>query len=504
MDEVPFEIFAKIFRYLGLDDKTRCKRVSKQWKCKINLLNIRCLTITNNFKPYFHHLKWFDRDPPQFIDYQNYVLEEDFESSFIRSTTQMLRNLKDLILCHLKLSIINRALYIFSGQIERLMIDGIICDTFADSSDLGGPEGQLFIFSRTIRVLSLAEFTVDKIVLILPELKFVEIDNLTEAEFDVHYPLSIEHAEFDYYEACLEEFENLKIVKFDSIDDEGDSLSENFLRYKPDIEEIHFGDKSVFRELKKQREEFGLTKLKLFYLGLDVTNSTNLAQFDDCHDELNEARLKLYIENSSKMADRLPFEMEIDFSEVEPVYSLLPSGFWKKLVYLDLIRITKRLNDESSLIECLKLVNVFGSLEIHVNCVTEELLKTVSVLNPTLLSLTLKSETASGYSEEGLKTIISNLAFLTELEFEFTTSLEFVQHAFEDRKFLISFTFLYKDFKYRIDEICTENDEFAYPMEENEVKEYRLYKDESSMGSGTMSELIERICKKRFGFLPFV
>lgn len=489
MDEVPFEIFSKIFSYLGLQDKTRCKRVSKQWKRKIELLNVRCLTITNSFKPFFHHFKWFDRD--RFIDYQNHVLEANFESSFLRSTKPMLSGTKELILCHLKLSTITRALYIFSGQIERLILEGIKdCDT----------NNSLYISSPKLRMLSLADFSIEKVVLILPELRSLEFDNIAETTFEFHHASSIEHFESEYYECCSEEFENLKILKFDTVYEEEEGFSEHFLRNKPGIEELHFGDQSLFYELKRQRKEFGLTKLKLFYLGLDVTDATSLKQFDDCHEELNEARLKLYIENYSKMADKLPFETEIDFCEVEPIYSRLPAGFWKKLMYLDSIRVTKRINDESKFIECLEQLKVFGVLEVEVNCISQLLLKRISAINPFLLHLVLKSETAIGYSEEDLQTIIANFGFLTAMEFEFATSLEFVQNAFENRNFLIAFTFLYKDSNYRIDEICSEHDDF---IDLSDAKEYRLYKDDSNIAFGSISELIDKIKKKKFGFLLF-
>ena len=486
MDDFPFELFSKIFSYLSLGDKMRCKRVSKQWRMKIDQLSIRCVTVANNFKPCFYHYKWFDRD--RFIDYHNYVLESKFESNFFRSTNLILSNLRELVLSHLKLPSIIRALYVFNSRIEKLMIESII--------DVDEGE-KLYISSPKIRVLSLIDILIEKIIFILPELKMLEFDSLSEIDLEFHHPSSVEHVEFDLFEGCLQEFTGLKILKFDSLDEDYE-LKKDFLQNKPYIEEIHFGENELFSELQRQRKEYKLSNLKLFYLGLNVTDATSLKQFDDCHEDLNEARLNLYIEDYSKMADLLPFESEIDFTEIESVYSKLPAGFWTKLMYLDSIRVSKRINDESKFIEFIKRVNVFGTLEAEMNCLSKELLKTFSTLNPYLLQLVLKSETTADQNEDDLKAIIANFAYLTGLDFEFAVSLDFVMYAFESRNYLISFAFHHKSTKYRIDEICTEHGDLPALSDE---KEYRLYVDESNLATGSVSDLLDKIKKKKFGFL---
>lgn len=480
MDEIPSELFFKIVSYLSLEDKTRCKRVSKRWKLKIDNLIIKCLIATNAYTPCFNSIKWFDND--QFIDNQNYVLESKFESSFFRSTSQMLSRLSELILCNLKLTSITRALYVFNDQIEKLKIDGISDEDVVD---------KLYISSSKIRVLSLTNICIERIIFILPQLKMIEINNLNGTKFDFHHPTSTEHVEFECFDLCLSEFTELRILKFATFVQKED-LKENFLQNKTSLEEIHF-DCDLFDELQRQRKEYKLNNLKLFYLGLNVTSLPNLQQFEDCRDDLNEARLKLYIENYSKMADRLPFESEIDWCEVEPVYSRLPVGFWKKLIYLDSIRVSKRLQDESKFFEFLGQANVFSLLEVELNCISKDQLKRISVVNPLLLHLVLVSETSVNYSEDDLKTIIAYFAFLTDLEFEFAISLDFVHFAFTSHQDLSYFAFHHKKSKFLIEESSPH-------LRSVEQRRYRLSKENNMLTSGSLSELLDKIRKNQNSF----
>lgn len=150
---------------------------------------------------------------------------------------------------------------------------------------------------------------------------------------------------------------NLKYLYIEQLS--SDRLEGDFLTNFKQLKEIQFicGD---FVELKRQKQFYELSQLKINYFGVELDSLNQYLEFlpnlpTDCI--LDDQLFKFYIRHCSNLPDRLPFVNAIEFNKIECLLTRMPNKFYGKLFNFSEIAFTGRVIDESSFDELVRKLN---------------------------------------------------------------------------------------------------------------------------------------------------
>ena len=447
MDNLPFELFERIFGFLPLAEKIRAKRVSKFWKRRIDHLEIKSLLVTSDsefdkdLRASLASAKLFDSN--EFIDFLNSVPVNLLSSmnprakvfSFLSSTRSILQSrLKQIVLFNVYHLEVAPTLSLFN-QIQKLNV-----------IDTRRIESKITICLPQLTTLSLSFKGEPKILLVTPKLKKLEliVADKNRTEFDVLFPSTIQYARFSYYHRSIEQMTGLKTLHCDDIA-QIDEIAHDLLLRLTELDEVHANTVDLFKRMLAQKTVYSKPQLKLFFCGLQ-TNS--LVEFRDCTRNLNSQRLRLYLKNPGRLAQQLPFATKLKYSDVEAVAQVASARFWRRFVNLDCIKIPPRVN-EAALIDFISLNRSINTLEFRIDSIAIGFLRRLATSYPFMrlvLKKPLKRSKKKSRSdhEEALRSICF-LTRLAELEIDVDVSLDMLGHLWTNLPNLARLTFRWRE-----------------------------------------------------------
>lgn len=325
MDRLPIELFSLIMKELTYDERINCLAVCKAFRNAIRSLRLKSLIVCDRFEG-LQTQRWFDSNSP--ICRQTILPNNKFRLLLCVSSGQVLSNLREL------------AIYNLNSKNGSANFE-TVCNSLAtverlDLYEIKELNGRTRLRMPALRVICIDGVQGDLLIEAgkLRKVKYFlhELDGVFDLQFI--WPESVEEAEFDNFKNCLTKLINLKLLRLENVH----NLKANFLSHFRRLEEIQFArGLDDVRSLEEQKRRFALDRLSISFLGLRLDSSLRLPQFFELFADygqlevLNENQINFFIQNFSKLSDRLPFINELNFNEIEKVFSNLPVPFYRRL-----------------------------------------------------------------------------------------------------------------------------------------------------------------------------
>lgn len=337
MDDLPDLPFVQVLGHLGLPDLIRCRAVSKRWHQKIDSIRVSSLFFSE--WPKGHIVNKSRLVVAEFV--HNYISTPEFEWFFGQFGGSLLSQLAHLRVCDLCLNrrspafiaIVNS----FGGSLKCL-------DLVRVESLCQGSESNFELNLPNLQRIRLEHSEISGLTLNAPRLAELKAWYLGESRLAIVHGESLESvlADKEYFD--VRELKNLQFFSCRVLVDVGDTL----LAELEQLKEIHLnGDENALKRLHGQKRSYSRTHLKIFYLGLctdsafgDIGDSLN-GDSPSGNPGLNEALLNRMLANYSTLAGELPLYQHLDYSEIEPAFSRVPTEFWARLTNLEKIYVNK-------------------------------------------------------------------------------------------------------------------------------------------------------------------
>ena len=347
LPELPFEL---ILSYLSLEDRIKCRGVSRRWRKMIDDFKVSTLC--------------FSERPIGFIPGKNQLVSGAYAQNFIQSprfssffntfSRSILSSLKHLRLRCFdpkkeKETIFDQALNAFD-QLEELHL---IC--------LNYPYNPLREFELNLPMLQSFELEnvqgIVKLTLDAPKLQRIKCLNCSwylRPTF-VH-PESVEKLLLDRLEMI--EVNKLKNLKY--LYSTGYTTNQRhplMLSNLKHLKEAHLSDSSVTRTLFNQKKQYDRTDLKIFQRGL-LLNSLDDPANQPVSDFSNiRGYLACLSENISRVADEIPFYRSTTYTEIELVASGEEIKLLKRFTDLETVTVHQPVQDTERFLDLLANLN---------------------------------------------------------------------------------------------------------------------------------------------------
>lgn len=254
------------------------------------------------------------------------------------------------------------------------------------------------------------------------------------------------------------------------------------------LKEINTNSYESVSELFKQKRRYGLTGLKIYYCGLLLNKPWDPAMRSvhaDIEGSLNESTFVHFVENSSRLADEIPFYRELNYSVIELVAPGLEVDVLRRLPELTLLRVDSPVRNVQRFLELLK------------NCCVNivELLFEGDQSQPQELFDQLPEHCAIQYLAIHKALAPSDLAFLyrlkhlIRLEVRWQIPVKIIRRAFEELPFLSSFR--------SRERLSTGDYREHFTVEIDGSKQFRVSVDKKEMIVSDLNAAIEFIADKR-------
>ena len=337
MDELPELPFEKVLSYLNLADRLKARAVSRRWYHQINSFRVKTL--------------FYSELPSELIEEKSRWVSGAFVENFINSIRftsffdtfgqTILSSLKHLRLCDLYLSRGDRKAFTRTlnslSQLEQLEIIRAKCDEqrgFKLMLEIfwAAFKKQEDVFNLNLPMITRLQlenlFRFEKLILEAPRLQEVKI-------FDYYSrkDLRVQIVQADSVKTLLvdwlgyTEVKKLKNLQYlyvknfpwaDSIA----GIDSTFLSNLQQLKEIHTNEPKDISKLFEQKQRYGRADLKIYLCGLLLNgpNDPAINAFRSCCPSyLTKESLVCLAENSSRLADQIPFYRSLDYSAIECV-----------------------------------------------------------------------------------------------------------------------------------------------------------------------------------------
>lgn len=351
-NELPFEVFRKIFSYLHLDEVLRARAVSRQWCAFIDCFNLSNLLYSEWPRKFIFDQKRLVSGPFA----TNFIPSLSFDSFFNAYADSILVRLKHLRICDLKASsalsdVLNSFTLLKNLELIRIVnLDAVIHLVSLSLENLYIEELE-----------GLERLTLDAPKLLNIRIWFVQYPKM----FDLQLvrPEQVESVELDFYNGCLNGggFKNLKFFYVNDLV----GIPESFLQNLEQLREIHLiYPYAVLRSLLNQKQAYERSNLKIFYHGLCLPAN----EYPESSDWLNETVADLLIDarNAPNLADKLLYKT-IGFSSIERVFARMPDTLWKRFTNLRKLYVPENPQNMQEFREFLGKFNSVLELEFHID-----------------------------------------------------------------------------------------------------------------------------------------
>ena len=349
LPELPFE---KVLSYLSLEDVIKSKAVSRRWYQVINSFRVKSLCYSDR--------------PSGFLYGKTRLVSGAFAQNFISSARitsffdtlgqSILWNLKHLRLCDLKLNPENDTAFAqilqSFGQLEeldiiRLGLNGV------KNLELNLPMLKSF---RLKGLNDIKQLTLDA-----PKLKKVKL-------MDCPFSLIVNFVHAKSVETLvtgdmsLVEVKKLKNLKYLFGVVCLPEIDSKFLTDLNQLKEIYLTSKSDIRKIFEQKQRYGRTDLKIFFLGLLS------AGLDDPVYRFSyfEEALVYLAENPSRLAGEMPFLSTLQYSAIQRVAPESAINMLTKFTDLYEIIVDEPVQDVQLFLDLLK--NLDRIVKLQFNC----------------------------------------------------------------------------------------------------------------------------------------
>ena len=447
MDELPELAFELVLRYLNLEDRLKARGVSRRWYHKINSFHVKSLC--------------YSEHPIRCILGKSRCVSGAFADNFINSTRfatffdtydqTILSSLKHLRLGYLNLSkgdqeALVRTLNSF-GQLEQLDIV---------RTKLLNQQGEFTLFDLKSNLqfnlpmlISLQLEKVDgiqKLTLEAPRLREVTILGCSLLRVEIVHGELVERLLVERLEYT--DVKNLK------------NLLYLYVKYLPDLEddskllsslqqlkEFHTNDFKNVSKLFEQKQQSGRADLKIYLCGLllDGPDDPAINSFrDSSSDYLSGESLVCLAENSSRLADEIPFYRSFNYWAIEAVAPGLEVDLLKRFTDLYEVAVNRPVQDIERFLD-LPNLQYISSLEFWCNQQQDlfDRLPEHSIVQKLLIN----------WSPSDLA-FLFRLKHLIHLNIRFSIDSETARRALEELPVLSKFEFHYdhKTIRIRIDQ----------------------------------------------------
>ena len=448
MDSLPIELFSLILQELPYDERLKCVAVCRAFRNAIRSLRLKSLIVCDRFEG-LQTQRWFDSNAS--ICRQNILTNFKFNVLLTGSSRQVLSNLRELAIYNLNSK--NG-----SSNFERVC-NSLVTVERLDLYDIRELNGRTRLRMPSLEVICIDCVQGDLLIEAgkLRKVKYFlhELDGVYDLQFA--RPESVEEVEFDDFKDCLTKFVNLRLLHLENIH----SLDHNFLGHFKKLMEIQFAryrGLADVRSLEEQKQRFRLDRLAISYLGLKLDSSLQFSEIFGDYDGVepfNEGQINFFIRNFPRVSDRLPFINELNFGEIEKVFSRLPIQFYGRLTNLITVSLDRKLNgNESQFVQFLKLCK-FPSLDLHDCFLSAGFLAGLSTNCWFIQTLILGRNV---FAEQPHLEFVLGLKFLNTLRIEQEISRSFIRQLYSDLKYLQSFFFRCDLIPYSILHLKEENE----------------------------------------------
>ena len=346
MDDLPELPFEKVLSYLSLEDRLKARAVSRRWYHKINCFRPKCLCYSSGPNDsILGKSRWVSG-----AFAENFISSTRFTAFFDTFGQTILSSLKHLRLCDLDLreedpATFTRTLNSF-GQLEKLNIIRID----------GGMHGVFKLNLPMLTSLQIDEVHgIDLLTLEAPRLRDVKI--LVESDdlrVEIVHNKPVKKLLIDWLEHTeVEMLKNLQCLYVNSVWD----IHLTFLSSLQQLKEIHTNHPGDVEELFEQKQRYGRTDLKIYICGLLLNGPDDPAinAIQDCYpDNLAEESLAYLAENSSRLADQIPFYRSLRYSAIENVTPGLEVDLLKRFTDLNMVCVNGLVQDPQRFLDLLK------------------------------------------------------------------------------------------------------------------------------------------------------
>lgn len=465
ISNLPLEIYSDIFGRLPINDIFKCRSVSKRFKFIIDNLKLRNLVIAEDEFKFTLNRKWFATNEP--IDTLHTILCPSNPAESLKIESQLRKNLfssiKQLYIHSNYLSFKSDDLGNCLNHFKRLEILEILNLEINSESKLILPN--LKVLNWSVRG--------DICVLDTPKLELVKIQFLNGMDnIEFLYPEKIKHAEFQEKRNILKKFVNLEHLAIKHLE----FIEADFLQHHSKLKQIHFDSNDVvFFELKQQKERLKRKDLKIFFLGI---NFDELPQYSSAfnHSELYEKNIKLLAEayERKRIANVLPFVEQINYNTFEDNFKQLPKDLIERFVNLELVKVTKKVEDLKKFQNFLKNTSNFSSLKLNNSSLNAQFYsEQLPACCPSITNLTIKDEN------------------IEEIDFDFLFKLDYLISLITNKQLSIEFVYdLFTKLKH-FEQIWFSHLEDKVRIVTNESKLLRLYINEKETQFHCLDEMFK-------------
>ena len=331
MDQLPFELKAKIVNCLLTSEGLKLRQLNKGWEAIVDRhFKIRNVFISDAKKLAY---KYYGSD--EVVDCQ-FISGEKFSSSKINWSQSCFTNLKRLsVKIHFSTEL--KSEYLISQldqlkQLEHLEFGGKYFNIEGKHSlrlpNLKYFETKRIHFFNTTMSNEPTILSMDT-----PKLQKLKLGcSSTIGHFKFVQPSSVQCLESSFFADEFVIFTNLKFLFFSLDDYQLDQIiTRNFLKKLPSLQEVYTESECIFEQLSRQKKKFERSDLRLFLDGINLDNLGYLyfatdkfsqckyCQWKKC--EIQVLNHQSSITQDSKMryglCDILPFRTHINYSHLK-------------------------------------------------------------------------------------------------------------------------------------------------------------------------------------------
>ena len=352
MDNLPFELLPMIFRYLYIEDLSRCRCVSKKFKFYVEKIKINDLLIID---------RKLDDDEPHwyFVNAPKQSSNTIRIESFLRCSKAF--NLKS----ELKRLYINDQRVIF---FDLSLLNGF---TKLEQLEFGNTKlsyQNLTLNLPNLNILKVYPYTFGcNLYLETPKLEILKCRNLDSIR--VQFPQALKHLDIEHYDSKVQSFVNLTYLQCDF-----EAINSDILSVLEHLNELHLTDRlfplnefeyailqTLIGHLFRQMQQLERTNFGVFLQGVRLVNGREPFEYD-----LSKRNLKFQVDKSDLICADYRFHSdEVNYSELTAVVRTIPDAFFQTFFNVRKVTTTRTLVNLDHFVRFLTSLRKLSELNLN-------------------------------------------------------------------------------------------------------------------------------------------
>ena len=426
MDELPELPFKQVLNHLNLKDRLRARSVSRAWRNRFDRYPVNTLCYSSRSSGFiFEKNRWVSG---AFI--ANFISTTRFASFFATFGKTTLSSLKYLRLCDLDMTKRDPTAFAPTlngfGQLEQLDIIRVRLN----HQDL---------FKLKLPMLTSLQFEgvkgIENLTLKAPRLRRVKIlDCSSRLRLEIIHKKSVERLLVDWLASI--DVEKLKNLRYLYVAQLPLAISRLLLSLQQ-LKEIHTNHPGSVSELFKQKKRSGHADLKIYLWGL-LLNGPDDAAIKGLNGSsssyLSAEWLVCLAENTSRLANQIPFYRELNYSAIVVIAPGLDVDLLKRFTDFNKVTVDCQVRDIQRFLDLLK--NCENISKLSFTCDQPQDLFDRLPEHCAIQKLTIMSEPSD-------LAFLFRLKHLIHLDLYWSIGIETIRRAFDELPALSTFEFEY-------------------------------------------------------------